>query len=106
MALAEAGKHAVWFRRLLNGFGIPGMSKPVILRGDNKGSLALGQDPVFHKRTKHIDIRYRFIRELVDQKKIQLLHVGTDEMAADCLTKSLGRDRLARCMGEMGMRRL
>jgi len=87
MALGEASKHAVWLSRLLGDLGYP--VDTVEIMGDNRGSLFLSQDPVFHKRTKHIDIRHHFIRDLVNGKRIKLSHVPTSEMAADCLTKAL-----------------
>ena len=101
MALNEAAKHAVWFGRFLEDLGYKGSNVEIF--GDNRGSLFLSQDPVFHKRTKHIDICHHFIRDLVQQKKIRLSHIEISEMAADCLTKGLTRDKLRKCMEKMGL---
>lgn len=59
------------------------------LKGDNQGSIALAHNPVFHSRTKHIDIQHHYIRDEVASKKIELSYVPTDQMIADGLTKAL-----------------
>ncbi len=59
---------------------------------------------MFHARTKHIDIRYHFIRELCDEKKLELEYCPTNEMAANLLTKPLPRPRLAALSFILGLR--
>ena len=59
------------------------------LKGDNQGSIALRYNPVFHARTKHIDIQHHYIRDEVAAKRIELSYVPTKEMIADGLTKPL-----------------
>lgn len=59
------------------------------LKGDNQGSIALAHNPVFHARTKHIDIQHHYIRDEVAAGRIELTHVPTAEMVADGLTKPL-----------------
>jgi hypothetical protein len=60
--------------------------------GDNQGAIALGKNPEFHKRTKHIRRRYHFIREAVDTGDVSLGFVPTRQMLADVLTKAMTRD--------------
>jgi len=103
IALGEVSKHVIWLSRLLWDLAYP--VDTVEIMGDNRGSLFLSQDPIFHKRMKHIDIRHHFIRDLVNKKKIKLSHVPTSEMAADCLTKALSRVKLASCLSKIGLRR-
>jgi hypothetical protein len=57
--------------------------------GDNQGSLSLGENPEFHQRTKHIDIKHHFIREHIEKRTIDLWYIRSSEMAADGLTKPL-----------------
>lgn len=59
------------------------------LKGDNQGSIALAHNPVFHARTKHVDIQHHYIRDEVAAKKIELSYIPTNEMIADGLTKPL-----------------
>lgn len=61
----------------------------VSLKGDNQGSIALAHNPVFHARTKHIDIQHHYIRDEVAAKRIELAYVPTNEMIADGLKKLL-----------------
>jgi hypothetical protein len=89
MALAEAAKEAIWLNRMLQELGFINKVKPTQLYCDNQGALALAGDPTHHKRSKHIDIRYHYIREMVDNGHITIHHVGTQDQAADMLTKPL-----------------
>ena len=61
----------------------------VLLLGDNESSMKLAQNPVFHKRSKHIEIKYHSIIERVAKKKIQLKFVRSEEKAAHMLTKAV-----------------
>lgn len=61
----------------------------ISLKSDNQGSIALVHNPVFHLRTKHIDIKHHYIRNEVASKKIELSYVLTDQIIADGLTKAL-----------------
>ena len=59
---------------------------------DNKSAISLSKNPVFHERSKHIEIRYHFIRECVEQGRIGIDYVRTSDQLADILTKAkLGR---------------
>jgi hypothetical protein len=88
MALTEAAKEAIWLCRMLEEMNVQ-VKKPIVLWCDNQGALALAANPGRHKRTKHIDIRYHYIRECVENGFVALRHVGTTEQAADSLTKAL-----------------
>jgi hypothetical protein len=57
---------------------------------DNQSVIALSKNPVFHNWSKHIDMRYYFIRECVEECRIKLGYVATEKQVADVLTKSLG----------------
>ena len=58
------------------------------LQGDNQGALAIAVDPISHDKVKHIDIRYHFIREQVEDGIVKLEYVPTEDMLADFLTKA------------------
>ena len=86
----ETTKEAVWIKSLLEHI----CNRPIrcVVHGDNQGSLALATDPVFHQRTKHIDIRQKFISEMVNNGTITVQYVPTKDMIADGFTKPLSKD--------------
>ena len=61
------------------------------------------ENPVFHDRSKHIDIRYHFIRDMVQRGAVRLDHIGTDEQVADILTKPLGKVKLLTFRESLGV---
>jgi hypothetical protein len=69
---------------------------PTVIYEDNQGCIGMSQNPIMHKRSKHIDIRYRFVRERVASGDVQLVFVETNKQVADLLTKPLLKPRLIR----------
>ena len=65
VALSKAAREACWLRSLFNKLGFPQM-KPTIIRGDNNGAIAMLKNPQFHKRAKHIAIKWHWICNLVE----------------------------------------
>ena len=92
IAATSSACQAVWLRRLLTDFDQEQDGETEIFC-DSKSAIAMAKNPVYHGRTKHIDIRVHFIRQLVAQGLINLLHCNTNEQKADILTKSLPRDK-------------
>ena len=90
MALCQASKEAVWMGDFLSSLGVT-MQGPMVVNADNQGSIALAKNPVFHDRSKHIDIQYHYTCNLVKEKRIQLEYIPTSNMLADLLTKALPR---------------
>ncbi|XP_074325473.1 secreted RxLR effector protein 161-like [Apium graveolens] len=88
MAATAAACQAVWLRKLLAQITEYDIG-PVTLFIDNKSAIDLAKNPVFHGRSKHIDIRYHFIRECVENGEIIVKHVRSAEQRADFLTKAL-----------------
>eukprot|EP00253_Pinus_taeda_P017527 PITA_17527 len=80
---------AVWMRRMLRSL-CQEQAKAMVICCDNSSAITLSKNSVFHKRTKHIDTRFHYIRELVNNRKIVLQHCSTQEQVADILTKPLG----------------
>ena len=62
---------------------------------DNQGCIALARNPVFHSRTKHIDIKFQFLREKIEEGVMKLEYKPTNEMVADGFRKALGRTKHA-----------
>ena len=103
IAETEAAKEAIWLRRLLQHFNYSGPIT-VTIKGDNRGALALAKNPEFHARTKHIDIRYHFVRQKVEEGLIELEWTGTAANIADGMTKPLGRAVFDKFRSAIGMR--
>lgn len=88
IALSTATQEAIWLRRLLVDLSSK-QSSPTVIMGDNQGSIAIARNPVSHNRTKHIDIRYHFIRKALQDGATDLCFCPSSEMIADVLTKPL-----------------
>ena len=91
--LAAAVQEAIFLRGLLRELGYE-QFEPTTIGEDNQSCIKLATNPVLHKRSKHIDTKYHFIRERVDDNSIKLIYTPTDEMAADLLTKSLPQQKV------------
>ena len=102
IALTDAAKEAVWLRTFFEEIQRQ-LSGPLSLLGDNQGSIALGKNPEFHKRTKHMKRRYHFVREAVDTGDVSLDFIPTQEMVADVLTKALTRELHAKHRSGLGV---
>ncbi|GKB63852.1 retrovirus-related pol polyprotein from transposon TNT 1-94, partial [Tanacetum coccineum] len=96
MALTEAVKEAIWLRGLLEELGVE--LNTVAVNCDNQGAIHLSRNHVFHERTKHINVRYHFIREVLEAKTVEVLKVGTEHNAADALTKVVPGHKLQHCL--------
>jgi hypothetical protein len=97
IAASSAAQEVVYLRTLLHGLKHE-QEGPTVLHQDNQGAIAIGKDFVSNRRTKHIDIRYHYIRERVEKGDIELKYLSTEEMIADCLTKPVGKQILDRAM--------
>ncbi|XP_057452007.1 secreted RxLR effector protein 161-like [Lotus japonicus] len=92
----------IWLRRILVtlGFSQSGCST---IYCDNSSAIKLSKNPVFHGRSKHIDVRYHFLRDLVRDGKIELIHCGTEEQVSDIMTKPLKVEAFVKFRKELGM---
>ncbi|KAL0551788.1 hypothetical protein IC582_010877 [Cucumis melo] len=88
VAAASCVCHAVWLRNLLKTVGIL-QDDPTVIHVDNKSTIALAKNPVFHDRSKHIDTKFHFIRDCISRKEVQVEYVKTEDQIADIFTKPL-----------------
>jgi hypothetical protein len=105
IAAAAVVCEAVWLSRLLAEL-VGGAVLAPKLKVDNKSAIALMKNPVHHDRSKHIDVKFHFIRECCDRKLIDVDFVGTEHQLGDILTKALGRTRFQELRGWIGMEKL
>ncbi len=103
MALSCAAQETIWLRRLLFELGCE-LEGPTVLMEDNQSSIAMANNPQFHGRAKHIDIRHHFIREKVSQGDVTLTYCPTGDMVADMLTKGVNQHRLKSLMELAGIK--
>nr|GEZ81919.1 retrovirus-related Pol polyprotein from transposon TNT 1-94 [Tanacetum cinerariifolium] len=99
MALTEAMKEAIWLKGLLEELGVE--LNRVTVNCDNQGAIHLSRNHVFHERTRHINVRYHFIREVLEAKIVKVLKVGTEHNVADALTKVAYNKALELCGTEV-----
>ena len=75
---------------------------PVVIKEDNQGTIAVARNPISHNRTKHIDIKFHYVCEALENGVIDLIYCPTEQMAADILTKPLTRRCFETLRLEMG----
>lgn len=92
-SLANATAEMIWVQKLLSELRIPHAST-TLLWCDNLGATYLSANPVFHARTKHIEIDYHFVRERVASKLLDVRFVSSSDQVADGFTKALPRAKL------------
>lgn len=76
---------------------------PVMIYIDNKSAINLAKNPVFHGRSKHIDVRYHFIRECIERGKIMIKHICTENQRVDVLTKSMATVKFEKMRALLGI---
>jgi transposase InsO family protein len=101
IAASEATKEIIWLKRLF--CSIVKLRYTPILQVDNSAAIKLAQNPEFHRRTKHIDIKYFFVREKVIDGSIDINQISTEHQVADIMTKPLDKGRLSVMCSKMGL---
>lgn len=105
IAATHASKEALWLRSLISQvFGPFPLDTATTLFSDNQSAIALSKDHQYHARTKHIDVRFHFIRWVVEDGKIRLIYCPTNDMVADTLTKALPSPKVKHFAVELGLR--
>ena len=97
----EATKDAIWLSRLVGDLGLS--AQVPVLHCDSQSAIQLAHNPVFHSKTKHIPMKYHFIRQTVEDKQLQLVKIHTSDNPADLLTKSLPAEKFIHCRTLMGI---
>ena len=88
VAVAFYACQCIWMRRMLEKIG-HSQSKCTTIMCDNSSMIKLSKNPIMHGRSKHIDVRFHFLRDLTKEEVVELFHCGTNDQVADILTKPL-----------------
>jgi hypothetical protein len=102
VAVTHASKEALWLRSLISQLFNVSL-KPTPLFSDNQSAITLTKDHQYHPRTKHIDIRFHFIRWIIEEGSLRLIYCPTDDMVADTLTKALPSPKVKHFATELGL---
>jgi hypothetical protein len=102
VAASDSCKEAVWLKCLLAEIGEID-NQPVEIRCDNQSAIRSIHNPEFHQRTKHIDVRYHFVRKLQEDGIIDAVYVPSKEQKADLFTKPLPKPEFERMRRELGV---
>ena len=79
------------------------ITEPMILYCDNTSAINISKNPVMHAKTKHIAIKYHYVRELVEDKEVKMEYINTKEQIADIFTKPLAKDAFLYLRGKLGV---
>ncbi|KAJ4702606.1 Retrovirus-related Pol polyprotein from transposon TNT 1-94 [Melia azedarach] len=99
MALTEAAKEGIWLKGLVSDLGLH--HDQAIVYCDSLSAICLAKDQVHHERTKHIDVRYHFLRS---EKRIKVNKVGTADNPADMFTKPIPHSKFQHCLDLLNVR--
>ncbi|KAJ4715159.1 Retrovirus-related Pol polyprotein from transposon TNT 1-94 [Melia azedarach] len=99
MALTEATKEGIWLKGLVSDLGLH--HDQAIVYCDSLSAICLAKDQVHHERTKHIDVRYHFLRS---EKRIKVNKVGTADNPADMFTKPVSHSKFQHCLDLLNVR--
>lgn len=105
MALSSAICDVLWLQQLELELDISAHKKATVFC-DNVSTIKLGESDAFRPRTKHIDIKFHYIRENVEKGAVELKYVPTEENAADALTKPVTKQKNDFCATKVGLTNL
>ena len=101
-ALSSAASEITWLIQLLQDLGVDNL-RPVILHCDNMSAIHIAKNPVFHERTKHIEVDCHFTRDKVLEGLLQLTYLPTQNQLADVFTKALPSPQFCKLLTKLGV---
>lgn len=104
VAAATCACQVIWLRRILESIGMSQQEGgSTIMNCDNMSTIKLSKNPVMHKRSKHIDVRFHFLRDLTNDGVVELVHCSTQRQIADIMTKPLKMDTYEKLREMLGV---
>ncbi|WJX72535.1 hypothetical protein P8452_56404 [Trifolium repens] len=101
IAAGSSCSQLLWMKQMLGEYNV--QQDVLTLNCDNLSAINISKNPIQHSRTKHIDIRHHFIRNLVEDNIVTLEHVATENQLADIFTKALDANRFELLSGKLGI---
>ena len=101
MAATHASKEVVWLQILCSSMGL--VQGAIRIDCDSQSAIFFSKNPAYHSKTKHIDVQYHFVRDMIEDKKVLLVKVETLKNTADALTKSVSSQKFSWCRETMGI---
>jgi len=101
MALSNCSRQVIWIQNIFTELGFP--VQPTQICADNEGGIFIASNPVQERRTKHIDVRFHYVHDLIEQKRIDVVWVPTDGNSADIFTKNLGYIKFEKFRSMLGL---
>eukprot|EP00253_Pinus_taeda_P031334 PITA_31334 len=93
MATTHASKERVWLQRLCSSIGL--VQGAIRIDCDSQSTIFLVKNPAYHSKTKHIDVQYHFVRDMIEDKRVLLVKVETLKNTVDALTKSVSFEKFS-----------
>ena len=94
--MTDAVKEAIWIRGILEEINL--LQGDVIVYSDSQSAIHLCKNPIYHERTKHVDVKYHFVRDQVATGAVKIQKVSTEDNPADMGTKSVTTAKLKHCL--------
>ena len=101
IAATEAAKEMLWMKRFVQELGL--MQDEYVVFCDSQSAMDLSKNTSYHSRTKHIDVRYHWLRDVIGKELMKLKKIHTDFNPSDMMTKVATREKLKLCAGSAGM---
>ncbi|PON84400.1 hypothetical protein TorRG33x02_198600 [Trema orientale] len=101
-AIAQGVCELLWLKMLLKELGV-NIVQPMKLYCDNKAAISISHNPMFHDRTKHVEVDKHFIKEKIEAGEICIVYLPTSEQVADILTKGLPRSTFEKLEDKLGL---
>ncbi|MFV0960694.1 Ty1/Copia family ribonuclease HI, partial [Klebsiella pneumoniae] len=101
-SMAQTAAEIVWIKSMLEWLGIF-VPRPIHMWCDNLAAIYIANNPVFHERTKHIEVDCHYIRDMILKGEIATSHVSSEEQTTDVFTKPLSISDFSRCCNKLSM---